>query len=96
MKKTIAILAASLLASLSASAGAQTPSGSAVADSPTLTKQHTDGEGPPMIGPGSGAYKEFSDPKGWERDAEAWHKQHTAAATDDRSAPSGLDASAAK
>jgi hypothetical protein len=40
-------------------------------------KQRTDGEGPPMVGPASGAYKEYSDPKGWDASAEAWHKQHT-------------------
>jgi hypothetical protein len=40
-------------------------------------KQPTQADGPPSVGPASGASKEYSDPKGWEADTRAWHKQHT-------------------
>ena len=69
--RTAILMAASLLAA--APAFAQTSPNSPVA----AQKQHTDGDGPTTVGPASGAYREFSDPKGWDAAAQAWHKQHT-------------------
>jgi hypothetical protein len=42
-----------------------------------VKKQPTQADGPPSVGPASGAYKQTSDPKGWDADARTWHKQHT-------------------
>ncbi len=44
---------------------------------PPAEKQHTDGDGITSIGPASGAYSEYSDPKRWDAESKAWHKQHT-------------------
>jgi hypothetical protein len=55
-----------------APANAQPASGAS-----NVQKQQTQGEGPPSVGPASGAYKEYSDPKTWDAEARAWHKQHT-------------------
>jgi len=65
-----ALLAVGLLAGVPAYA--QPASGTAVVD-----KQPTQADGPPSVGPASGAYKQTSDPKGWDADARDWHKQHT-------------------
>lgn len=67
---TLALLAVGLLAG--SPANAQTAS-----VSPTVQKQPSQADGPPSVGPASGAYKESSDPKGWDAEARAWHKQHT-------------------
>ena len=69
--RTAILMAASLL--VAAPAFAQTTPSSPE----TAQKQHTDGDGPTTVGPASGAYKEYSDPKGWDASAQAWHKQHT-------------------
>jgi hypothetical protein len=49
-------------------------------DAPSATasqKQPAQADGPPVVGPASGAYKESSDPKAWDAEARAWHKEHT-------------------
>lgn len=43
----------------------------------TILQPHTGSDGSSTIWPASGAYKKFSDPKGWDADAKAWYKQHT-------------------
>ena len=70
-KDVLILMAATMI--VAASALAQTTPNNPV----TVQKQHTDGDGPTTVGPASGAYKQFSDPKGWDADARAWHKQHT-------------------
>ena len=70
-KDALILMAATMI--VAASAFAQTTPNNPA----TVQKQHTDGDGPSTVGPASGAYKQFSDPKGWDADAKAWHKQHT-------------------
>ena len=70
-KDALILMAATMI--VAASAFAQTTPNNPA----TAQKQHTDGDGPSTVGPASGAYKQFSDPKGWDADAKAWHKQHT-------------------
>lgn len=67
---SLALLAVGLLAGAPANA-------QPAPDSNAGQKQATQGEGPPSVGPASGAYKEYSDPKSWDAEARAWHKQHT-------------------
>jgi hypothetical protein len=67
---SLALLAAGLLAG--APANAQPASGTTAAE-----KQPTQADGPPSVGPASGAFKEYSDPKAWDADTRAWHAQHT-------------------
>jgi hypothetical protein len=82
-KDTLILMAATII--VAASAFAQTTPNNPA----TVQKQHTDGDGITTVGPASGAYKQFSDPKGWDADAKAWHKQHTSwASAQKRPAPS--------
>jgi hypothetical protein len=70
-KDILILMAATVI--VAASAFAQTTPNNLA----TILKQHTDGDGPSTVGPASGAYKRFSDPKAWDADVRAWHKQHT-------------------
>jgi len=77
--KTILLSASILAAGLVAWAPAiaQTSPGSTSPDATASQKQPTQADGPSVVGPASGAYKESSDPKAWDEDARVWHKEHT-------------------
>jgi hypothetical protein len=81
------LIATGLLAGVPAMA--QTSPGSSNPGGTGAQKQQTEGEGTTVVGPGSGAFKEYSDPKGWDADSRAWHKQHTSG-TDVLNSPNGL------